>query len=32
MAVSLVRSVLLVKLSKRFGHVTYCVEAAVKLT
>jgi hypothetical protein len=32
MAVSLVRAVILVKLCKRFGHVTYCVKAAVKLT
>jgi len=31
MAVSLVTAVLVVKLSKRFGHVTYCVQAALKL-
>ena len=32
MAVSLDTAVLVVKLSKRFGHITYCVEAALKLT
>jgi hypothetical protein len=31
MSVSLVMAVLVVKLSIRFGHVTYCVQAAVKL-
>ena len=30
-AFSVDRTVLVVKLSKRFGHVTYCVEAALKL-
>jgi hypothetical protein len=31
MAVSLDTAVLVVKLGKRFGHITYCVEAALKL-
>jgi hypothetical protein len=31
MAVSLAAAVLVVKLGKRFGHNTYCVETALKL-